>query len=70
MKIKMFDPDARAARRIWHEWYAWRPVFVDGHLVWLETIERQWICFATDGIVGYWGWKYRPLTASNSSLSD
>jgi hypothetical protein len=26
----------------WEKWYAWRPVFVGRHLVWLEYVERKW----------------------------
>lgn len=25
----------------WHDWFAWRPVFVDSELVWLETVKRR-----------------------------
>lgn len=26
--------------RGWHRWFAWYPVEIDGHYIWLETIER------------------------------
>jgi len=25
-----------------HEWFAWRPVWIRGNIVWLETITRDW----------------------------
>lgn len=31
-------------RSSWHDWYAWRPVFLeDGTLVWRETIRRRYV---------------------------
>jgi hypothetical protein len=24
----------------WHPWFAWRPVVIGDHMVWLETVER------------------------------
>lgn len=42
----------------WHRWWAWRPVVVDQHIVWLEVVERQrvvWLCGACSGMY----WRYR-----------
>lgn len=25
--------------RDWREWFAWRPIFIDGFIVWLERVE-------------------------------
>ena len=25
----------------WNLWFAWHPLFLDGHIVWLEHIERR-----------------------------
>ena len=27
--------------REWHAWFAWRPVLVDGYVVWLEPVARM-----------------------------
>lgn len=35
MRIRFQD------ERVWHAWFAWRPVFVRNDLVWLERIERR-----------------------------
>jgi hypothetical protein len=29
------------ARKQWHEWFAWHPIFIEHELVWLETVERK-----------------------------
>lgn len=32
----------RAAKMLWHPWFAWRPVrMIDGECVWLEKIQRR-----------------------------
>ena len=42
MKIKMFLSQKERYEKfyMWHEWFAWHPVIIDGVFVWLETIER------------------------------
>lgn len=30
----------KAKEGVWHKWFAWHPVKVENHLVWLETIEK------------------------------
>lgn len=36
--------------RDWHDWFAWRPVFLPGYgLVWLQKIQRRIVRFDTDG---------------------
>ncbi len=43
MRINLLPPlpDEPADYRNWRPWFAWRPAMVDGHLVWLEWIERR-----------------------------
>lgn len=46
MRVRVFMSKAEYEawlRRVsnWHAWYAWRPTWVDGQLVWLEHLERQ-----------------------------
>jgi hypothetical protein len=38
------------ARMEWHDWFAWRPVLIEGQTVWLETVQRR--------MLSDW-WKYR-----------
>jgi len=46
--------------RSWRSWYAWRPVYIDGEMVWLERIERRWepCVYPAGGI-----WRYRYMAA-------
>ena len=37
----------------WHRWFAWRPVFVEDEIVWLEFIERR-INFSFVDPIGVW----------------
>lgn len=48
--------------RLWHNWFAWRPVKTDTGWVWFETIKRRgaW-CVSTDPI---WNWRYARLDAT------
>lgn len=57
MRIELFKDNKP---RTWSNWFAWRPVFVDECLIWLETIERKWIdsqillpCSSMDGWYDY-----------------
>lgn len=43
----------------WRRWYAWRPVFVEGVLVWLEWLERRSIIEYTGTIEGWPTSEYR-----------
>lgn len=46
MRIKIAR--ARSNRTAqWQEYYAWRPVRVDQEWVWLETIERRFVWYAS-----------------------
>lgn len=27
----------------WHVWFAWRPVTIGEHWIWLETVERRFV---------------------------
>lgn len=47
MRIKITPARSKRTAQ-WREWYAWRPVYVEGAWVWLETIERRWI-WSQDG---------------------
>ena len=56
------------ALRMWHPWFAWRPVRVPNRgntIVWLETVEARcwkWYCTAGCG----WTWQYRELKVDKS----
>lgn len=39
----------------WHDWYAWRPVFVDDRIVWREWVKRRWHHAYLDLLPG---WQY------------
>jgi hypothetical protein len=39
----------------WHRWFAWYPVYFNGWIVWLETVE----CRLTNGGRGADYWEYR-----------
>lgn len=41
----------------WHKWFAWFPVTVDKHLVWLEFVERRY--HFDCGYDDYSKWLYR-----------
>lgn len=34
------------AHTLWHPWFAWRPVHIDHHWVWLRSIQRRWNPFS------------------------
>lgn len=51
MKLRLW-PKGPLSIYYTHEWFAWRPVFVDGRLVWLETVRRR---------CGLDGWYYELL---------
>jgi hypothetical protein len=53
------DLRRKQPRHEWHEWFAWRPVFVNDVLVWWERIERK-------VVGGYCGpsWEYRNIVAT------
>lgn len=56
------------ALRMWHPWFAWRPVRVPERgntIVWLETVEVrcwQWFDYGGSG----WTWQYRDLKEATS----
>lgn len=43
MRISIFRelPEEPPDYREWKPWFAWYPVFIDGLLVWLETVDRR-----------------------------
>ncbi len=57
--------DARIRRnRLWHTWFAWRPVRLNsGTMVWLERVERRGgFDHRKNRPLGRvpWRWEYRP----------
>lgn len=50
------------AVRVWHKWFAWRPVAVYDKVVWLETVCRKGTKqYYTDDIE----YTYKPLSELN-----
>lgn len=43
MRIRVFQSfdESQKEFETWHPWFAWHPVFIDGVMVWLETVERK-----------------------------
>lgn len=27
---------------LWHDWFAWYPVVIEGTICWLEVVKRRW----------------------------
>ncbi len=50
--------DFRAARELWHPWFAWYPVRIGQHCYWLETVQRRGAFSANFG-EDLWTWEYR-----------
>lgn len=42
MRIRLKGTKQRWPTDDWCSWFAWHPVVVAGHLVWLETVSRRW----------------------------
>ena len=62
MRVESLSPPIKRwweNKKKWNQWFAWRPVFVDGEWVWWETIERKMV---SDGGMGSpdfcEGWKH------------
>ena len=54
MRIKLPEPPRL---NVWYKWFAWRPVFTEDSLVWLETVER----LAQDSWDGlFWLYRIKP----------
>ena len=47
------------SRRKWNSWFAWYPVSIDTHTVWLERIERKRVYEEDHELPGWWKWEYR-----------
>jgi len=60
--------DRNAHKKIWHKWFAWRPVIKNFwcrqqgmELIWWELVERK-LTHSGGGACGnYWFWDYRDL---------
>lgn len=73
MRWKHREPAPLKRLDQWHLWFAWKPVDIGTHWVWLETVERR-----GEETGGYdscwWEWEYRdpcdgngqPLRRDNS----
>lgn len=50
-----------------HKWFAWYPVEINGHWVWLEYVQRKWVydMYISSDFSGYshfeGGWSYWEL---------
>jgi hypothetical protein len=58
-EMRLGPPD----RKQWHDWFAWRPVYVGDQLVWLETIERRLTYSCNEGnpwTTNYWDRRLKP----------
>ena len=48
-------------RKVWHKWFAWRPVRVgSGDCRWLEYVERKGSFECSWGDC-WWSWEYRSI---------
>ena len=55
------------SRRIFHEWFAWRPVRAGMWLIWLERVDRRAVFdLSRDKEV----WEYRPRARRKASELD
>lgn len=62
---RIFDGDPRKA--VWHRWFAWKPVKVNGKWAWMKFVQRKGTkrtrmaqapeCRAHE--VWYWAWEYK-----------
>lgn len=43
----------------WNRWFAWTPATVEGHQVWLETVERRWVEMDVTDPSSHGYWEYR-----------
>lgn len=57
MKIRISRQEPPDAYH-WKPWFAWRPVIVGDHLVWLETVERKLATLWGHFVTAY---DYQPL---------
>lgn len=61
MKWSRLNPsERRKTRETWHRWFAWHPVQIGDHMVWLEPVERKGVMFV--GSSCFWEWDYREVS--------
>ena len=51
--------ERRDARERWHQWFAWYPVRIGRHMVWLDLIRRKGKWYCSDD--GGWNWEYQTI---------
>lgn len=34
----------------WNRWFAWHPIWISNTWVWLETVERKFVCITEGGV--------------------
>lgn len=51
---------------VWHRWFAWHPVNIDGDRVWLETVMRR-DTFVPCHPCGEFAWEYQLVAEPTSS---
>lgn len=44
----------------WQPWFAWHPIFVNGHIIWLTKVNRKLI-----PDFGEYYWQYEEITNEN-----
>jgi hypothetical protein len=54
------DPKPPVDKTDWHTWFAWYPVRIKSHLVWLERVSRRGKFF-DDSCGGCWSYEYETL---------
>lgn len=56
--MKIYRPlSERINKAEWHGWYAWHPVRIGDHLIWLEWVLRKGEHFE-DSCGGGWSYEY------------
>ena len=63
MRIKLWEPALPKAKQDpyqWHRYFCWRPLFLKGHLIWLETVHRKAVDLGYKTYEGKnaWIWEY------------
>lgn len=55
MKLQVLRP--REAYGVWQRWWAWRPVLINGKLIWMEWVERQRHGYGSEA-PPYWEYRF------------
>ena len=49
-------------KKEWHDFFAWFPVKVEGHFVWLETVQKKEVTDLWDTYIRY---RFKPQRGNN-----